>query len=189
MARNLRVIHYRNGEAIPKQTDNATWATLSNGAYCAYNNDEGIAAGYGYLYNWYAVADNRRIAPWGWHVPTDQDWKALEMALGMSQADADAVEWRGTNEGGKLKQTGTSSWYGPNTGATNETGFTAIPGGCRLGDDGHFDWIGWDARFWTASEGSVSWFAWFRVLNANHSDMRRCEHDKRRGYTVRLVKD
>ncbi len=189
MARNLKVTHYRNGEAIPKQTDNATWASLTTGAYCAYNNDEGIATGYGYLYNWYAVTDNRRIAPWGWHLPTDQDWKTLEKTLGMSQVDADGVEWRGTNEGGKLKQTGMAQWYGPNTGATNETGFTAIPGGCRLGDDGHFDWIGWDARFWTATESDVSWFAWFRVLNATHSDMRRSAHDKKRGYSIRLVKD
>jgi len=189
MAENLKVTHYRNGDPIPHVTDNLTWTTLTTGAYCAYNNSEVIAAERGYLYNWFAVVDSRSIAPPGWHVPSDDDWKTLEMAIGMSQAQADGMEWRGTDEGGKLKEIGTVHWYGPNTGATDEFGFSGISGGCRLRTDGDFYWIGWDARYWTSTEGTETWFAWFRLLNTLHADMRRTQHDKERGFSIRLVKD
>ena len=129
MAENLKVTCYRNGDAIPNITDGTTWASLSTGAYCEYNNDINNVATYGRLYNWYAVTDSRNIAPAGWHVPSDAEWKQLEMYLGMSQSEADATGWRGTDEGGKLKEVGTMHWNSPNTGATNESGFTALPGG------------------------------------------------------------
>jgi uncharacterized protein (TIGR02145 family) len=86
---------------------------------------------YGLLYTWYAVDDSRTIAPKGWHVPTDEEWKELEMYLGMSQSEADDTYWRGTDEGGKLKATGTEYWNSPNEGANNESGYSALPGGFR----------------------------------------------------------
>ncbi len=89
------VTHYRNGDPIPNVTDDGTWRTLSTGAYCNYNSDKADAALYGRLYNWYAVDDSRSIAPEGWHVATDDEWKQLEMYLGMSQAEADSEGWRG----------------------------------------------------------------------------------------------
>lgn len=73
MAKNLKVTHYRNGEAIPNITNDSEWINLSTGAYCAYNNDNGNIATYGLLYNWYTVVDSRNIAPSGWHVPTDDE--------------------------------------------------------------------------------------------------------------------
>ena len=91
MAENLKVTRYRNGDEISHVTDNISWNNLSASAYCNYDHDVGNASNYGVLYNWYAVNDSRNIAPIGWHVPTDEEWKTLEMYLGMSQSQADDV--------------------------------------------------------------------------------------------------
>jgi uncharacterized protein (TIGR02145 family) len=163
MMENLKVTHYRNGDPIPHVTDGGTWKGLSTGAYCNYGNDPGNVETYGRLYNWYAVDDSRSIAPEGWHVPTDEEWKQLEMYLGMSQGQADDTGWRGTNEGGKLKETGTTHWQSPNTGATNESGFSALPGGYR-GYDGYFYTMGFTANFWSSTE-LYSYLAWHRYLS------------------------
>ncbi|MBT5269507.1 MAG: hypothetical protein HOL70_08685, partial [Candidatus Marinimicrobia bacterium] len=94
MAENLKVTHYRDGSAITQVTDNTAWSNLSTEAYCIYdNNASNEVDTYGALYNWYAVSDGRNIAPEGWHVPTDAEWKELEMYLGMSQPDVDDVVW------------------------------------------------------------------------------------------------
>ena len=95
MAENLKVVHYRNGDPTPKITDNAEWSTSTTGAYCNYSNVDSLADTCGSIYNWYAVCDNRNIAPEGWHVPSDDDWKELEMYLGMIQLVADSTGWRG----------------------------------------------------------------------------------------------
>lgn len=94
MAENLKVTHYRNGDPIPNVTNNSDWGNLSTGTYCAYNNDNVNISTYGLLYNWYAVADSRELAPTGWHVPTDEEWKQLEMSLGMSDSEANDRGWR-----------------------------------------------------------------------------------------------
>ena len=102
-AENLKVTKYRDGTSITNVTDSSSWRALTTEAYCIYNNNasnEGET--YGALYNWYAVVDSRNIAPEGWHVPTDSEWKELEMYLGMSQSEADQIHWHGTNEGSKL---------------------------------------------------------------------------------------
>ena len=160
MAENLKVTSYRNGEASSNETNNSEWANLSSGAWCSYNNDDGNVETYGLLYNWYAVDDSRNIAPSGWHVPTDEEWKELEIYLGMSQTDADNTNFRGTDEGGKMKESGTTHWNSPNTGATNESGFTALPGGYRSNYSGTFDDIGYGGGWWS-STGSGS-YAWHR---------------------------
>lgn len=190
MAENLKVAHYRNGDPIPNVVDNVAWRELAADACCVYNNDPANVAIYGKLYNWYAISDNRNIAPEGWHVPTDYEWKQMEMYLGMSQTDADAVGWRGTDEGGKLKEICESYWATPNVGATNETGFSAIPGGYRVGETGAFVEMDYFAYFWSTSE-SVSYptKAIFRNLYHNNSIIGRGENGKKCGKSIRCVRD
>jgi len=188
MAENLKVIHYQNGDAIPNVTGYSEWSYLSTGAYCNYNNNESNAALYGRLYNWYAVNDDRKIAPEGWHVPTDDDWKKLEMYLGMSQSVTDSTWYRGTYEGGKLKEAGYAHWNSPNSGATNESGFTALPGGYREYIGSGCSNMGDYAYFWSSSEGN-SRSAWSRTLRYSHSDVGRIYGNKRYGLSVRCVRD
>ena len=187
MAENLKVTHYRNGDPIPCITSNSDWGSLTTGAYCNYDNNASNVAIYGRLYNWYAVNDNRNIAPEGWHLPSDAEWKQLEMYLGMSQTEADKTDWRGTNEGGKLKENGTLHWNDPNNGATNESGFTALPGGQRDDDGGYFD-MGNLALFWSSTERS-NYYAWSRTLSYNESEIRRLYYHEGSGFSVRCVKD
>ncbi|MBU0712688.1 fibronectin type III domain-containing protein [bacterium] len=186
MAENLKVKRYRNGNLIPNVTDGMTWANLETGAYCNNFNIEYYGNVYGALYNGYAVNDSRNIAPEGWHVPSDEEWKELEMYLGMSQSEADTFGWRGTDEGGKLKETGTNHWNSPNTGATNVSGFTALAGGYR---DGLSDWSlpGYRAYFWS-STGLESSGAYARCLIYNNSNISRSS-GKGDGYSVRCVRN
>lgn len=187
MAENLKVRHYRNGNVIPNEKVNSEWARLIKGAYCAYANKDSLADIYGYLYNWYAVVDSRNIAPAGWHVPTDAEWKEMEMYLGMSQTAADSTGFIGTDEGGKLKAT-TTHWNSPNTGATNETGFSVIPGGGRRHDNGEFNNIGIYARFWSSSADRTD-VVWNRGLHTKYSSIYREVRTRRRGFSLRCVKD
>jgi uncharacterized protein (TIGR02145 family) len=190
MMENLKVTHYRNGEEIPYVEDGFSWGEITTGAFCTYYFEEDSTALYGRLYNWYAVDDSRGIAPEGWHVPTDAEWKQLEMYLGMSQGEADAEDWRGTDEGGKLKEVGTMHWSSPNTGATNESGFTAIPAGARF-HEGSFASIHQGAFFWssTAWEPGPFGTAWYRVLSYDNSQVYRTYYKMKGGYSVRCVKD
>ncbi len=185
MAENLKVTHYRNGDAIPNITDNSEWAGLSTGAYCEYNNDNGNVSIYGLLYNWYAVDDSRNIAPSGWHVPTDEEWKELEMYLGMSQSEADDTGWRGTDEGSKLKAT--SGWNNNGNGC-NKRGFTALPGGDRSYSNGTFRHFGVAGLWWSVT-ASNSHNAWTRYLNCSNSVVSRHYYYKPYGFSVRLVRD
>jgi uncharacterized protein (TIGR02145 family) len=177
---NLKVTHYRDGTAIPLVTDNSAWYGLSTGAYCAYNNDASNESDtYGYLYNWYAVNGNGgtyNLAPSGWHVPSDAEWQTLVDYLG-----------GGAVAGGKLKEAGTAHWKSPNTGATNESGFTALPWGDRniLSD---FVDVGSGADFWSSTELGSSG-AWYRELGFDHASVYRNYCSKPRGFSVRLVRD
>ena len=182
MAENLKVTHYRNGDPIPNVTDVYEWVNLSIGAYCVYDNDTSHAETHGYLYNWHAVHDIRHIAPEGWHVPTDNEWKELEMHLGMSQTEADGFDWRGTDEGDKLKST--SGWVSEGNG-TNESGISAIPSGERNGS-GVFNSMGSKAAFWSSTNDNG---IWGRTLWSSHSDIRRNKWYERLGFSVRLVRD
>jgi uncharacterized protein (TIGR02145 family) len=192
MAENLKVTHYRNGDPIDNITDNSEWASASSGAYCVYSNEASNKDTYGLLYNWLTVDDSRNIAPEGWHVPSDEEWKELEMYLGMSQSEADAgAQWRGTDEGGKLKETGTVEtadglWYSPNTGATNEVGFSAVPSGIRHWDDGTFQNLGISVHYWTSTSGA---YPWRRQLMNDYETIWRNYCDGHYGYSIRCVKD
>lgn len=190
MAENLKVTRYRNGEAIPKVLIDIEWEMLDRtekGAYCVRKNYEANVDTFGYLYNWYAVNDSRNIAPEGWHVPTEGEWKELEMYLGMSQSEAENYGNRGTDEGGKLKETGTVHWRSPNEGATNESGFTALPGGRRI-PSGNYSPSGFEACFWSGSEKSdIS--AWIRMLQFQNSEIGRDRSSKLEGCSIRLIQD
>lgn len=184
MAENLKVTHYRNGEAIPNVIGNTEWSNLSNGAYCSYANNNSKINTYGLLYNWYAVDDSRGLAPAGWHVPTDEEWKQLEMYLGMSQSDANDDGFRGTYEGNKLKAT--SGWNSGGNG-TNSSGFSALPGGYRYGN-GSFYAVGNGGYLWSSSEFNSD-NAWYRQLHYASSGILRYNDYKPYGLSVRCVKD
>lgn len=130
-------------------------------------------ATYGVLYNWTAACNS---CPAGWHLPSDAEWTELTDYLG------------GTNvAGGKLKETGTTHWASPNTGATNETGFTALPGGYRSTNGSFYD-IGLDGNWWSATEGYTS-DAWGRYMYYGYSGVYRGNDDKGIGFSVRCVRD
>jgi len=186
-AENLKVTHYRNGDVISYVIDDTEWINLTMGAYCAYDDDDSNVIIYGNLYNWYAVNDSRNIAPEGWHVPSDEEWRELEMYLGMSRSQADSTGWRGTDEASKIKEVGIKYWRTPNTGATNISGFSVLPSGYRSGY-GPFDSINFGTFFWTSSEGSRD-YSWGRMLCYNHSDIGRYHLKKQYGFPLRLVKD
>lgn len=162
MAENLKVIRYRNGDPL------SSW--------WYYANDEGNDAVYGKLYNWYVINDSRNIAPEGWHVPNDCEWQMLIDYLG-----GDAVA------GGKMKETGTAHWLSPNTGATNESGFTGLPGGQRE-VDGSFSQIGEFAYFWSCTE-HISDRVWIRYLFYSSSEAFRFSCPKQMAISIRCVKD
>lgn len=177
MAENLKTTKYRNGNLIPNVTANASWAALATGAYCWYNNDATTyKAAYGALYNWYAVADSRNIAPTGWHVPTDAEWTTLTNFLGGE-----------TVSGGKLKETGTQHWSSPNTGATNSSGFIALPSGYRY-YNGAFYNIGYDGDFWSSSAYTTT-NALYRDLYYFYANVTRSNINKQSGLSVRCVHD
>ena len=191
MAENLKVTHYRDGTAIPNLTDAGGWTNTSSGAYCIYNNNASNEVdSYGALYNWYAVNDSRNIAPSGWHVPSDDEWKELEMALGMSQSEADATGYRGTNEGSKLAGNAAlwASGVLKNDSEFGSSGFTALPGGYRSYYGGSYDYMGNNGYFWSAT-GYSSNFAWLRVLDYRYSGVGRGSSSRRDGFAVRLLRD
>ena len=185
MKENLRVTHYRNGDDIPNVQDDSSWIDLTTGAYCAYENDEGNISKYGILYNWHAVGDTRNIAPEGWHVPTDQEWKDLEMYLGLSRNEADDKSWQGTDQGSQLKAT--CGWANDGNG-TNTSSFSALPGGYRYGYTGAFGSIDSSASYWSSSQ-SGALYAWFRNLSYSTSKVRRSSSNRQSGYSVRCVRD
>jgi uncharacterized protein (TIGR02145 family) len=155
MKKNLDVSSYRNGDVIPQVTDPAAWLTLTTGAWCYYNNDPANGSVYGKLYNWYAVNDPRGLAPAGWHIPSDAEWTTLTDCLGGAVI-----------AGGNLKEKGTRHWLFPNTGATNVSGFTALPGGVLVSMDGQFSGKSLVGSFWSSSVFSFN-AAYYRKLVYN----------------------
>ena len=179
MAENLKTTKYNDNSVIPLVTNDAAWSDLysKNTGYCWYNNDAATYKGtYGALYNWYTV-DTGKLCPIGWHVPSDTEWTTLANYLGQSVA------------GSKLKEAGTSHWASPNSGATNETGFTGLPGGMRT-DGGTFAEIGIQGYFWTSNGdtgyGVVTAWAWIlgSGSGAGHTNNRKVY-----GWSVRCLKN
>jgi len=176
MAENLKVTHFRNGDPIPQISDDSQWYDLTSGACCNYDNDSSKVEVYGRLYNWYAVNDSRKIAPSGWHVPSDAEWQTL-------------IDYLGGDEvaGGKMKETGTEYWIEPNTGATDESGFSALPGGFRDAY-GNFNSLGGSAWFWTATANGDH-AAWYWMLSYAQANAVHDPYTKRSAYSVRCIKD
>jgi len=177
MAENLNTTKYRNGDPIPNVTSDTAWYLLTKGAFCNFDNDPNNSISYGKLYNWYAVNDSRQLAPIGWHVPTHAEWSTLFTFLG-----GDSIA------GAKIKETGISHWPSPNSGSTNETGFTAIPGGYRseIGDFWFINYRG----YWWSSSSTPQYLVWYLFLLPNfngaiNDDLRHFSV----GLSVRCIKD
>jgi len=189
MDENLKVAHYNDGTEIPTGYSNGDWINLYTGAYAVYVDNPVNADVYGYFYNWYAV-ETGSLAPEGWHVPTDDEIKELEMYLGMSQGEADDTDWRGTNEGSKLAGRA-DLWYNGNLENNPEfgtSGFDFLPGGYRSNINGNYYNMGLGGYFWSSTEFS-SGNAWYRALGYNLSEVYRYDYHKEGGFSVRCVRD
>jgi uncharacterized protein (TIGR02145 family) len=200
---NLNVTHYRNGDVIPQVTDPTLWANLTTGAWCFYNNDPSNEAIYGRLYNWYAVTDPRGLAPLGWHIPSTNESRSLATCAGgvrdFYTGNNPGVLNNYHFAGGNLKETGFLHWLSPNTGATNNNLFFALPGGFRS-LDGEFTitGLGYICGFWTKT-ADTSWppnttnpnlLYWYSLMNHNSDDFNISPYgNKNDGYSVRCVKD
>ncbi|HDR50426.1 MAG TPA: hypothetical protein ENN90_02230 [Mariniphaga anaerophila] len=182
MAENLKTTKYNDGTSIPLKTDDDSWKTTNQDspAYCWYDNNISNKNPYGALYNFYALNPEtngeKNVCPSGWRVPTNEDWTTLTNHLGgLSEA------------GGKMKATGTEFWQTPNTGATNESGFTGLPGGSRV--NGDFSEMGTRGRWWAFSihqtYGSV--YFW-QVSNANKS-ISNHHLSQNNGFSIRCIKE
>jgi uncharacterized protein (TIGR02145 family) len=161
--------------------------------YC-YDDSEANCEEYGGLYTWSemmqytAVEMTQGVCPSGWHIASDQEWKVLEMTLGMGPMSADSVGWRGTDEGGALKYEGEGYWEGPNVGATNMTGFSALPAGVSYEPAKIFDGLHIFTTYWTSSQ-TTGTEAWYRQLENFTGKTGRFEGQKPHGTPVRCLKD
>ncbi|MFO7934424.1 MAG: fibrobacter succinogenes major paralogous domain-containing protein [Bacteroidales bacterium] len=187
LAENLNADKYRNGDPVLNRKGKGEWGKHETGAWCFYDNEKKNGEIYGRLYNWFAVNDPRGLAPEGWHIPTDEEWKELEIYLGLGETEAGYRGWRGQDTGGKLKETGTSHWHEPNEKATNASGFTALPGGYR-DVDGHFYVLGYGGYWWSSSEHTDD-IVWYRSLYHTYSKIHRTDSYAGDGFSVRCVKD
>lgn len=176
MAENLKTTTFKNGSQIHLVTDFSQWANLTSQAYCWYNNSVTNKDTYGALYNWYAVA-TENLCPTGWHVPTDTEWTIFTNFLGGENG-----------AGGKLKEIGATHWSSPNTGATNEYGFTALPGGYRSMENGSLA-IGLYGLWWSSTASTAS-NAWYRSMYFDDDDVYRSSfYPVVSGLSVRCIKD
>lgn len=173
MAENLRYLPSVVGPGTGSKTTPYYYVYGYEGTSVAAAKATANYTTYGVLYNWTAACNS---CPDGWHLPSDAEWTELTDYLG------------GTSDaGGKLKETGTTHWYSPNTGATNETGFTALPGGYRFNNGSFFD-IGHYGDWWSATEDDTS-NAWYRYMGYNYSNVNRRDYNKEVGFSVRCVRD
>ncbi len=181
LVENLKTTKYNDGTAIPLVTDNTFWPSLITPGYCWYKHDSATYKNtYGALYNWYVV-NTGKLCPIGWHVPTDAEWTTLATYLG-----GDTVA------GGKMKaigtiEAGTGLWVSPNTGATNESGFTAVPAGGRY-IHGAFGYLGGYGNWWSSSEDGMT-AAWVWYVSCYTSYVKRAYDYKSIGFSVRCVRD
>lgn len=185
MCENLKVEHYNDGSPISYIDINAldsNWSHASEGAFCYINDSI-----YGKLYNYLAVSDVRKLAPEGWHVPTDSEWQTLEKSVGMSDVQASGLAWRGTTEAEKLVVKSSLGW--PTNSAvfgSNEVGFSALPGGVRV-SDGTTNNSQSVAFWWTSSSKDNQ--AYYRYIDAQFKRIFRQYTQASYGMSVRCVKD
>lgn len=175
MAENLRVTRFRDGKELLNPAQDIEWGGTGGPAYCNYNRDEKLAKVYGRLYNGAALYRGE-LCPEGWHVPSTAEWTELIDHLG----GADLA-------GGKLKEKGTVHWQSPNIGASNESGFNALPGGYRF-YEGNFEDLGLSAFWWADPEGSTVSAGVVR-LTYDSAKVNRYQWVQNLGMSVRCVKD
>ncbi len=176
MNKNLDIVKYSNGDTIPYVELSEEWQQLKTGAWCYYLNDSEYGEEYGKLYNWYALTDPRGIAPKGFRVPTTED---VDVLFNFLCSDSKFC-------GGNLKST-SNDWFSPNTGATNLTGFNALPAGYRR-NDGQFLDLGSTAIFWTSSEANALSASMFRLFY--DSSIFLSDYDfKGHAFSVRCIKE
>jgi uncharacterized protein (TIGR02145 family) len=187
MAENLKTTKYNDGTTIPNITDDYAWYVLTTGAYSDYNNTPANSTIYGRLYNWFTVDNNaatkvasnggKNVCPTGWHVSTDAEWTTLTTYLG------------GQNiAGGKLIETGTNHWLVSYSEVTNETGFTAIPGGGRLNGGTYYE-MGSSGLWWSSTESSLTTSGYYWAMGYSINVVNRVSVNKRYGFSVRCLQD
>jgi len=200
MAENLKTSIYRNGDLIPNITDATAWSELNQtetGAWAHFDNNAAYECPYGKLYNWYAVDDPRNLCPVGWHVPTDAEWTIMITYLDPDACGTCTGNSHSAIAGGKMKsagtiESGTGLWIDPNTGATNESGFSGAPGRAR-GIMGQFIMagigIGYSGEWWSATTDGMDG-VWLRQLNFEQGVATRTSYlNKRSGNSVRCLRD
>lgn len=180
MAENLKTTKFTDGTAIPLVTDSLQWIALTGAGFCWYRNKEVPNKNiYGGLYNWWA-ASSGKICPTGWRVPTDLEWSAF-------------ITYLGTSPSHKLRETCTNHWSAPNSTATNETGFTALPGGWRhsVNYNGRFDGIGTAADWWSSTESTTPNYGidYYIDNSPYYSGMSKENDSKNVGFSVRCITD
>jgi uncharacterized protein (TIGR02145 family) len=184
MSENLRTTTYANGDTIPNVTNPSEWYWLNTGCWVHYNNDSQYENPYGKLYNWYTVADYRNVCPTGWHVPSDAEWSAF-----INYLDPNAAGGSNPNIAGSMMiSTGTQYWPSPNQYATNESGFSGLPGGFFHFTDGYTS-IGLMTSWWS-SEENFNYDAWSRsVHSGNDVYLIMDSSHKKHGLSVRCLRD
>ncbi len=185
MAKNLRTTRFNDGSAlnfISLTDDNSLWANATVPTYTFINDSV-----FGYLYNGRVVASDKNIAPVGWHIPTDEEWKTMEETIGMASSDLNQTGWRGENEGEKLTTKYSVGW--PEGGllyGTDEYGFRALPGGCRI-FDGRMNISSNTAFWWTRSLTDAE--VWYRYVDVQEKRVFRQRTYSQYGMSIRCVKD
>ena len=183
MAENLRSTKFNNNISVPNVPDNTAWINLTTPAYCWFVNDIKYKDTYGALYNWFTVSTGN-LCPADWHVPTDAEYKTLELYLGMPSDQLDAWEWRGTDQGTRMKTT--TGWDNGGNG-TNSSGFSAVAGGYRYGATGAFNANGILTYWWTADYSAD--YGWYRRLDGAENGIYRAFTSKKGGKYVRCLKN
>ena len=184
MAENLRTTKYANGDVIPNVTDPNQWYSILSGAWCHYQNNTQYEIPFGKLYNWYVVGDSRKVCPTGWHVPTDTEWTILE-------------DYLGPDAGAKMKSIDTQFvifqpiWNNPSIYATNESGFSALPGGNRDIESpdnyAYFEGIPYSGGWWSSTfDTGICYY--MRRLTDFESSLGRYGQWKYKGLSIRYLK-
>jgi uncharacterized protein (TIGR02145 family) len=184
MAENLKTTKFNDKSDITLVTSNSIWISTTRASYCWFYNDTSYKALFGALYNYYAVQSGK-LCPSGWHIPSNDEFKAMEKSLGMSQAEADSLGWRGTDQGKKLKS---RTGWNDNGNGTNRSGFNGLAGGYRYGMDGGFNDLGAVSYWWTSTKKSAT-LGFYRRLDYNQNQVYAEGVKLQAGKYVRCVRD
>lgn len=188
MVENLRTTRFNDGTPMPQVRDDAEWGSLTSPALAWYENKPGDGNGYGVLYNWYAVGTGRLLGPKGWRVPSHEDWTVfLTQVMGGESVTGGQVLMRGELKSRRTEPDGHPRWNVPNTAATDETGFGALPGGHRS-HLGVFNYQGQYGFWWSATSGPSN-FGWYRGMRYDNGHVFMASGNKKNGFSVRCVRD